>query len=512
MNARSSPTRELSALWTISKVLELAPPADRYPTDKPGPWPPSGKGRKSPSQLKTSRLRTEEVVEHHPAKLIVAVNGFFVGAQAVSSGISDLTLSVNVDERIGFVDILSDQGLLLLALNVEAPPDGPVEQAAQVELSAGRSLQASLTFLTAQPTLQVVYRDPHFLEAATHNAPIGEESALTAELISETAPRATGFSPRRPMRRHGTWLDRLRQSVNPGFWLRPGIITAALTVVVAIAVFLYTGTRPVSASQLLARAGLLSRRFEYSGTVIHRSMALEVRDSSSRDSVSRKRIEVWQTSGADTPSRRVVRVYDESGKLEASEWTRPDGSRALYRNGQTSAANPPLKALPADSNEMWRLDLSARDFSAIVGDVTHARVDQQAKTFVISYVVPNGVSSSGLVQADLTLSKVDLRAIEQSFVVQHGAERLEYVFSESERLQSPAAPPDALNPGVETGGLESPRGSDASQQSNSSAATIPPRLAASADLEVEVSVPARSRKRHNGRRLALTRVPDGELP
>ena len=100
------------------------------------------------------------------------------------------------------------------------------------------------------------------------------------------------------------------------------------------------------------------------------------------------------------------------GKLEASEWTRPDGSRALYRSGQNVRGESTLKALPADSNEMWRLrSASARDFLGRCRGRHSCEGRSASKTFVISYVVPNGVSSSGLVQAALTLSKVGTSAL-----------------------------------------------------------------------------------------------------
>jgi DNA-directed RNA polymerase specialized sigma24 family protein len=501
-------------LEAVGSLLGLAPPADRYPTDKPGPSFPSGKSRRRDVQQKTSLRRAEEVFEQRPGKLIVSVNGFFIGSQVVSSEISELTLSVHVDERIGFVDILSEQGLLLLALNVDPPPEGSVEHVARIELSGGRSLEAALNFLAARPTLDVVYRDPHFQETAATTIP-DEDTLHPAVLGSESGNEASHLPRRRHQPRYRAFLEWVSQSLNPGFWLKPGVLTAMLAAILAISLFFYTGTRGVSASQLVAQAELAERALlNEPGTVIHRSIDLEARNASSGTHLSRKRVELWQTSGSEATSHRVLRLYDESGRLEAGEWTLPDGSRRLYRNGHTSAVNPPIEQFPADGDEVWRLDLSARGFSAIVGDLANARVDQRATTFVISYAGRDGAGRTGLLSAGLTVAKSDLHVVGQRFVVKRGTEQIEYVFNERgfERLPAASAPPNALQPDVDMTGQESPRRPDVSAQpSDASAVTIPGNLAASADLEVEVAYLLDQANATTGEQVALTRVPDGRL-
>src|SRR5260370_28502627 len=101
-------------------------------------------------------------MEHRPQELRIAVNGFILGSQQVSSELSKLALTVKVDEPIGFVEVFSEQGVRLLFLDVDQPTDGSIEQSAVVDFDCGLALDLSLSFRGPWPTLNVSYHDPTF--------------------------------------------------------------------------------------------------------------------------------------------------------------------------------------------------------------------------------------------------------------------------------------------------------------------------------------------------------------
>lgn len=163
-------------LDTVNQLLGLPSLAERHPTDilqspsKQGPdrrgggrsGGGTGTGSTGDADMGRCRRRAREVFEHRPDELFISANGLFLVSQKISAGRCEQTVSVNVDEEIGFIEILSEQGLRLLLLNVEPPPIGPAERFKRVLLSDGRMLEAMLQFSDSHPTLQVVYHDPAY--------------------------------------------------------------------------------------------------------------------------------------------------------------------------------------------------------------------------------------------------------------------------------------------------------------------------------------------------------------
>src|SRR5262249_59672380 len=113
-------------------------------------------------------------------------------------------------------------GIRFLYLHVDQPPDGPVEQSAEVEFGGGRTLSLSIGFSGSWPVVSAVYRDPEFKPAD-----LSEQSRL------DERPAAAELQPEMPLRRAGifdlrstavSWLVALRR------WVRPSTITATLAV------------------------------------------------------------------------------------------------------------------------------------------------------------------------------------------------------------------------------------------------------------------------------------------
>src|SRR5262249_36234534 len=141
--------------------------------------------------------------------------------------------------------------------------------------------------------------------------------------------------------------------------------------------------------------------------------------------------------------------------LIAGEWIRSDkaarmsdaraseGARAVYRSrserlkpgNPESVEEPRLRLLTPNSEtltlEAWQMAPSARDFSALIGRVEDARVEERPASYVLNFQRPATETADGLLSATLTLSRADLHALEQTLVVRQGDELSAYRFLEA---------------------------------------------------------------------------------
>jgi hypothetical protein len=216
-----------------------------------------------------------------------------------------------------------------------------------------------------------------------------------------------------------------------GFWLRPGTLTAAVSVVFALAALLYVRRHEpaASAARLLERSAAAEKAAASdAGLVLHRTISLEVRRPGV-EAPRQNRIEVWQSAAR---GEKVRRVYDERGSLLAGVWEADDGTATVFRRGAQARKEPapaPTSLLSAD--EAWRVDLSAEGFGALVGDASHLSAEDSAGGYVINYEGQARASAQRLAHAALVLSKGDLRATSQTLVLDGADGRREYRFVET---------------------------------------------------------------------------------
>ena len=145
-----------SWLETVNELLGLPSSAERYPfessdsgappSDVGGPPGASGSGSSQSEIGKRLRRRRRETIEHRPQELRIAVNGFFVGGQKVGLPVNELTLELNLEEQISFVEVFSEQGLLLSHFKVTPPTDGEIQQREEVEFGEGRALELAVSY------------------------------------------------------------------------------------------------------------------------------------------------------------------------------------------------------------------------------------------------------------------------------------------------------------------------------------------------------------------------------
>lgn len=502
-------------LAAISGALGMPPPSDRYPTDSVGPESPVSRAggneharsarQRAIHGLANAHRTARSIYEHSPKKLYVSINGFVVGSQNVNSIINELTLSINIDERIAFVEVFSEQGFLLASMDVEPPPDGEVEHSAGVEMAGGRIIDLNLTFLGNWPSLTVAYRDPLFQDSVL---PVEDEAP------AGPVPAEIGFapSPAKPSRSIlASLVSAISRLTDPRLLLRPGAITVAISLVLIGIILLRSFTPTTSAAELLARSIASEQILIGSPEVATRRMlSLEVHSLYTGRLLSKHRIESWQHNVNNGDRVIARRVYDESDRVVAGEWRLPDGSGAIYRQGAGLAKEP---AVPATDvlNEPWRLEPTAGVFQTIVGPEASLILEEHSAQYVVRCPEASG-DSSGLVSAAITLRRPDLHAIGQTLVIDRGSDRIEYSFAEIDFAQRPTHEvpesifePDQAHAAQSVTGLSGGGTAPAKIEQESGTAV------ASADLEVEITYLLNNVKANLGEQIEVERTAQGKL-
>ena len=526
----------------VNRLRGLAPLAERFPTDALGNEPRRGgrdggggdddggdggdeggsgtAGRASGDEAGRCRRRAREVFEHRPRELCVSVNGRVLAAQKVGSAVSEQKLNVGGGEAVDFVEVFSEQSVRLLYLDPALwPADVDGGRTVSVGLSDRRVLEARLTYVDSAPTVQVVYHDPLLAEAPLE---------VEAESVDDRHARESGREHAR-IPRAGVaaaawrWLRRLLGHLaSPFTTFRPGAVAAALALfVVAALLFTRFNTTPVSAAELLRRAAEAEETAVGGDFVLHRTVYVEEARADGRGRVSRTRVETWQGGASRI---RLRRLYDEQGRLVAGEWTKSDGTVAVYRRNR-----PPSEAGAADSagalalleaGDAWRVEPSAVTFKTL-GAGDELKVEDKLGAYIVGREAAS--VDEGLQSASLWLNKSDLRAFRMSLVVRRGGETFEYRFIESgfERRRAGEVPPtvyrlepELLGSSKEAKDAKTDGGVAGSQDADEAR---PPsgvnntQAIASAELEVEVAYLLNRIKANLGEQVSMGRTTGGAL-
>lgn len=477
-------------LEEVNRVLGLPPVSDRYPTDMLGPDTRNRNGHAE------CRRRSRQVVGHSPRELHIAANGFELGSQNISSEISEQSISINISERLGFIEVLSEQGVRMLFLPIEPAPDGPITQSADAELSEGRSLEVEVAFCDSWPRLRARYVDPSL-------GSLPQETARPAS-AEQKAERRSLFA------RLLAGLRSVAGSIRPN--LTPVTVTAVMALLlIGVLIAHRISSRPPVATELLSRAVAMEEGTLWkSDVVVHRTVELEHRNADNRRLMSRRRIEIW--SGPDN-ILRARRVYDERGELLAGEWSRDDSS-SIYRRG----SEPRVSSFVGDSRQLlaeediWRIEPTATAFVSLIRRAESVAVDERSDGYLIAHSQrDNGISGTpALVRATLLLARGDLRPVEQTLLVRDNGGLQEYRFLVSmvEDLSVRSAPATLFIPDASLTGAVPSRSNLATEPG------APPfRISPAGYAGVEVE--ALSRLHHAGSCLqeptGLSRTADGSL-
>jgi RNA polymerase sigma factor (sigma-70 family) len=370
-------------------------------------------------------------------------------------------------------------------------------------------------------TLSHVVSCPQCLDEVNHLiglSPLSER--YPTDMLGPNAP-PTGKTGSRSAEDSPTLSERIgqfrQQLADLRYWLRPISITAIVSLALIAAILLARLWAPVvSAAELLRRSTISDEEMAAkAGMIQHRIINFEERNPSSGE-VMRHRIEVWQGGPQDAKARRI---YDGEDRLIAGEWTNPDGSRVVCHRGarQQHLQDPAKYSTKSlfENGDLWRLDLSAKEFSALVDEAdealaANARVEERPDAYLINYSNEFGAVDGGLLKATLKLKKPDLHSVEQALLIKRGNEAREYRFIETALEQRPAATvaPSVFQPDPELLAL--------SQETTKVRAGSPhlnrdPQSAASAELEVEAAYLLARIKADMGEQVNLTRAGGGRL-
>jgi DNA-directed RNA polymerase specialized sigma24 family protein len=378
-------------LATVNQLLALKPLDDRDPPEMLGP-------ADRPRRLRReSGRRTSETIEHQPKELHILVNGFEVFSQEISSPLTHFHLTMNAEERPGFVEVVSEQGVRLLFLPVDSPPDGPVKHTAAAELSCERRLEVSVQFHALRPMLELRYAQSSY----------GPVSEIPVAPSLEAVPR-----------QHVLW-DILR-------WLRQPALLGGVVLLSGVAALLirWIQPRPVSAAAILDRAiASEARADEAPGLAQHRVLRFEARSRTTGSGTMTGHVEVWRN-----PHRHLKRVHllDEQHRLAnvpASAWqtdlSAADFAKTVPRETLTAsedAGSIRLFAAGGQELRLARLDLHAVERVITDASNIYRLIEEEAET-VPEVRVPAGVfeappSTPRIEEPARRLSAVDLRDTE----------------------------------------------------------------------------------------------------
>jgi DNA-directed RNA polymerase specialized sigma24 family protein len=123
----------------------------------------SATGRDSGYQAMMSlvRRRREDIYEHRPRTLSIAVNGRIVAFHDVQSERSTLASRAEHPETVEFVEVFTDQQVRLALLPIgDPPPSGSYIHTQTVELSDDRRLELKVSFDGQGLHSEVTYLDP----------------------------------------------------------------------------------------------------------------------------------------------------------------------------------------------------------------------------------------------------------------------------------------------------------------------------------------------------------------
>jgi RNA polymerase sigma factor (sigma-70 family) len=544
-----------SCLDAVNRYLGLpllaqrSQPEPREPKD-----PPADNTGQSGSEDLTTKLdhKLRETLEHRPHELLISVNGARVGSFKLSSESSELDLNLTPDEPVEFVEIRSEQGLLLLLLNID-PTGAQDNHWGLIELSEGRSLEAYFRD-DHGPSVHVIYSDPE-QEAAR----VGEASnanTLSSPLFlvpDNNEPKAEDedahFRPRlsrllkaitrRPIiaEENRSNKDALLSSLDamprapflttlgqPRERKRyVGLLTLLVSAALVGGLFYFKSslTPSLTATSLLEKAGVAEQTTAaVPDTVRHRVVNLEERRSAEGAVVARRKVEIWENRAK---GERAQRLYDDANRMIAGVWQTAAGARTVYHHGSKPQPQPATTTpdnLLLNFEDVWQLEPSARAFNTLIADSAVAQVEERSTSFVLRYEKGRTIGASQLLKASLTLSKSDLRPIEQTLLVQRGNELREYRFVEASfelvpvKAVAPAAfeiEPELIGGAGETGRPES----WALRDLTTTHVPPPPNTStppvASAELEVDVAYLLNRAKADRNEQVALTRSAGGSL-
>jgi DNA-directed RNA polymerase specialized sigma24 family protein len=429
-------TLEVAHLASCRKCLEAANSMlnlpnlhQRFPTDTINPRnddsSKSGTGSsKSPASAAKEKYR--QTREHRPKILQLAVDGDSRFSQEVSSASSRFTISLDPLSRPEFVEVLSEQELVLLYLDLnDADIVNPSPQHLEVALSDERTLEVEIKSSGQGLVIVVSYYDP--LHEGHRLSVLPEES--------ESLLLAVPPSPRKQIDRNigpsilrRTWVSFVSYVMGHSV-VRYGLAASVLGLTIGLLVLtkskIPVADRPVPEE-------LLRRSEESEGVVVpakaamHQTFAFEVRSDKGVVLDSGK-IDALQSF---KPRRSAMKLMRTDGKLIAGRWVNRDGRIAVYSESHGVSRSTPAPEPSQEFSSAWLHTPEAADFKKLVSGNGQLQAQRAGEAYDVSYVSSTDSATAELVSADLVLDASTMRPVSETFRLRNGDETREYRFKE----------------------------------------------------------------------------------
>jgi len=492
------------------------------------------------------KRKLEEIVDHRPGQLSVAIDGELVGTLRVTSKQNELELNRLLTDEFDFIEVFGERGTRLLFV---APSDpSQEEEYVELELSDERRLAISIRPDAQNIRVLLEYNDP------TYRAPVqtiidplrvigasqsegqsrfvhrvcvgltrlrtwGKEftAALLAGIRGAEASTGQAIQARGTGSRVGatavsneTSSERCSRLVAlrnfHRLFSRPSTITLIVSLVLSIGILYLKTSSPAEPKpeDLIRRA--IAAEVIPRNVVAHRILSLEERRSPEGAVIARHRIEVWEDAGEENLSQRLL---DENARLKAGRWKTQKG---LSTYDEDDGLQPTALESASDQwkpSRVWNHVPSARGFVKLAQEQV-VNVSEKPGSFVLSFVNSSD-EPNALIHATLTLRSNDLHAIEQTLFVRLPNETREYRFAEIsfEETNSTNVDPVIFSPDQELlppepGRREFPHHGAVPRN----AVNI---VAATSALEVEVLYLLNLAGANQGEQVKLERLSDGTL-
>jgi len=340
-----------------------------------------------------------ETIEHRPNELLLAANGFVIGSIIVSAFRTEFTQRIPIDEKLGFIEVFSNQGVRLLFLDVTLPPDGEPLQRTEVSLSDGRTLRTTVNFDNPWPCVTVVYEDP-LRELATEPTRDSILANTESDHDSHALIPVVGRSDAgKPSDSSGGW-----RKLASRFIRLPVLTAVSLATPLIVLLVLNSRIHEVAAADLLKEAAESERATEVqSNVVVHRAVYVEEFHPKTREPIGRWKIETWQSAELGEAVWRLVNVKNQ---LVASEWKKGDGPYTFRRRGSdkslavSTTQSADHLVMPDD---FVRLVPSAEGFQRLLSSDTPLEIEKTADEDVLKYSDGRASTEGAFVRASLGL-------------------------------------------------------------------------------------------------------------
>ncbi len=411
-------------------LADREPPVDSGNSMDRAGLPGSDNGHSS--LMRSVRWHKEQIYEHRPRTLSIAVNGRITAFHDVQGQQSSLGARIDHPESAEFIEVFTEQQVRLALLPVgHRPPEGQYSQTQRVVLSDHRWLQLTLTFDGLGLHSEVTYADPA-LAFATSGDEVEDKPLLMA-----TSPEGPAVSPLMTTSAP-SFLALIRRLIQASTRPPALVWTSILAIVfVAGAYFAYERFESPSNPNELLSQSMNIETAELKGQIEHQVLRVEETGSDGKV-VLHDTVDVWKESGT---GRHMRRLYNAGHRLIAAEWLTSNGAGGSYSAPDPGSLSEDERAFAAGT--LWRQDVSANAFRAIpASQLSVRKVDGN---YELTASVPK--DESHLVSATLVLNG-RLRAVGEVLRIQHGSavNVVRFVQADYDRRPASAFPGNIFDP------------------------------------------------------------------